>query len=92
MNKRRKLNFKKAIIPCVTVLIVYLVMAQPIGAQLKALPKSEKHRIVVLTDIGGDVDDMQSLTRFLLYADQFDIEGLIATSIRIFPEARASSN
>lgn len=49
-------------------------------------PETEKPRIVLLTDIGGDVDDMQSLTRFLLYADQYDIEGLIATSIRIFPE------
>lgn len=53
---------------------------------MKALPKTEKHRIVLLTDIGGDVDDMQSLTRFLLYADQYDIEGLLATSIRIFPK------
>ena len=55
-------------------------------AQLKALPKSGKHRIVVLTDIGGDLDDEQSFTRFLLYSDQYDIEGLIATSIRIFPK------
>ena len=39
-----------------------------------------------MTDIGGDPDDQQSLTRFLLYADQFDIEGLLATSIRIFPK------
>ncbi|TWT35256.1 hypothetical protein KOR34_01440 [Posidoniimonas corsicana] len=54
-------------------------------AQIKALPSSEKHRIVLLTDIGGDRDDEQSLTRFLMYADQYDIEGLIATSIRIFP-------
>lgn len=54
-------------------------------ATLKVLPKTEKYRVVLLTDIGGDVDDMQSLTRFLLYADQYDIEGLIATSIRIFP-------
>lgn len=44
-----------------------------------------KTRVILLTDIGGDLDDEQSLTRFLLYADQFDIEGLIATSIRIFP-------
>ncbi len=52
---------------------------------MNTLPEAEKHRVVVLTDIGGDVDDMQSLTRFLLYADQYDIEGLLATSIRIFP-------
>ena len=61
-------------------------MVQPADAQLKALPKTEKHRIIALTDIGGDPDDQQSLTRFLLYADQYDIEGLLATSIRIFPK------
>jgi hypothetical protein len=63
-------------------------MARPAEAQLKAVPKTEKQRVVVLTDIGGDVDDMQSLTRFLLYADQYDIEGLLDTSIRIFANSK----
>ncbi|MEQ8534707.1 MAG: DUF1593 domain-containing protein, partial [Imperialibacter sp.] len=57
-------------------------------AQIKALPKENKPRIVLLTDIGGDRDDEQSFTQFMMYADQFDIEGLIATSIRIFPEEK----
>ena len=35
-----------------------------------------KHRIVVMTDIGGDPDDRQSLVRFLLYACDFDVEAL----------------
>lgn len=39
-----------------------------------------KPRLVVLTDIGGDPDDQQSLIRLLLYADEFDIEGLIASA------------
>ena len=69
------------------ILVNLLIFASiTVEAQLKALPKSEKHRIVVLTDIGGDPDDQQSFTRFLLYSDQFDIEGLLATSIRIFPK------
>jgi hypothetical protein len=42
----------------------------------------------LLTDIGGDRDDEQSFTRFMMYADQYDIEGLIATSIRIFPNQK----
>ncbi|MCI0724346.1 MAG: DUF1593 domain-containing protein, partial [Acidobacteria bacterium] len=37
-----------------------------------------KVRLIVLTDIGGDPDDEQSLIRLLLYANEFDIEGLIA--------------
>lgn len=39
----------------------------------------DKNRLVVLTDIGGDPDDQMSLVRLLVYANHFDIEGLIAT-------------
>ena len=35
-----------------------------------------KPRLVVMTDIGGDPDDEQSLVRFLLYACDFEVEGL----------------
>lgn len=41
---------------------------------------SEKPRVIVLTDIGEDPDDQQSLVRFLLYSCDFDVEGLIATT------------
>jgi hypothetical protein len=34
-------------------------------------------RILVLTDIGGDPDDEQSLVRLLVYANEFDIEGIV---------------
>ncbi len=36
-----------------------------------------KPRIVVMTDIGGDPDDRQSMVRFLLYACDFEVEGLL---------------
>jgi len=45
-------------------------------------PNGRKHRLLVLTDIGGDPDDQQSMVRLLLYANEFDLEGLIATSTR----------
>ncbi|TWU38314.1 DUF1593 domain-containing protein [Novipirellula artificiosorum] len=35
-----------------------------------------KPRLVVMTDIGGDPDDEQSIVRFLLYACDLDVEGL----------------
>lgn len=41
---------------------------------------AEKPRLVVLTDIGGDPDDQQSMIRLMLYSNEFDIEGLIASS------------
>jgi hypothetical protein len=33
-----------------------------------------------MTDIGGDPDDQQSMIRLMLYANEFDIEGLIASA------------
>jgi Protein of unknown function (DUF1593) len=39
-----------------------------------------KSRVFVLTDIGNEPDDQMSLTRFLLYADDFDVEGLVAVT------------
>jgi hypothetical protein len=41
---------------------------------------AEKPRLMVLTDIGGDPDDQQSLIRLMLYVNEFEIEGLIATA------------
>lgn len=41
---------------------------------------SERPRVVVLTDMGADPDDEQSLVRLLLYANQIDIEGIVATT------------
>jgi len=40
-----------------------------------------KKRLLVLTDFLKDPDDKQSLIRLLCYANHFDIEGLIATSL-----------
>jgi hypothetical protein len=42
-----------------------------------------KQRVIILTDISGpqqEPDDMESMVRLLLYSNEFDIEGLIATS------------
>ena len=41
---------------------------------------SEKPRIVVLTDISNEPDDEESMVRFLVYSNEYDIEGLIATT------------
>ena len=58
-----------------------------------ALASAEpKQRLIVLSDIEADPDDSQSLVRLLLYANQIDIEGLVATTsthqkARIAPES-----
>jgi hypothetical protein len=41
---------------------------------------ADRPRVIVSTDIGGtDPDDFQSMVHFLLYADVFDVEGLISS-------------
>jgi hypothetical protein len=40
----------------------------------------EKPRVLVLTDISNEPDDEESLVRFLVYANEFDVEGLVATT------------
>ena len=41
-------------------------------------PANGRIRVVIETDAGGDPDDEQSLVRFLLYANEWDVEGIIA--------------
>ncbi|QDS94814.1 hypothetical protein FF011L_35960 [Roseimaritima multifibrata] len=40
----------------------------------------ERPRLLVLTDIGGDPDDRQSMIRLMVYSNAFRIEGLVATA------------
>jgi hypothetical protein len=54
-------------------LLLLLVLAFAPGA-------FAKERVFVLTDIENEPDDAMSLVRFLVYANQFDIEGLVATT------------
>lgn len=41
---------------------------------------AERPRLLVLTDMGADPDDQQSMIRLMVYANAFEIEGLVATS------------
>jgi hypothetical protein len=43
---------------------------------------SERLRVFVLTDIENEPDDAQSLVRFLTYCNQWDVEGIVATTSR----------
>lgn len=49
-------------------------------AESSSVTADERPRLAVLTDIGGDPDDTQSLVRLMVYANQFRIEALIASA------------
>lgn len=63
------------------VLLVVLIMSQTSVARQKVIfQKLDKPRVIVLTDISNEPDDEQSMVRFLIYSNEYDVEGLIATT------------
>ncbi len=95
VNRRRKryqqfeLNYEPVIFMSMKFIASLLLCL--VTAKLPA-QESQKPRVVVLTDIEADPDDTQSLVRFLLYSNQWDVEGLIATTsihqkTRVAPES-----
>jgi hypothetical protein len=79
------------IIQALACLISALLVAAsaPAAAQDATAGKS---RLLVLTDIEADPDDTQSLIRLLLYSNEIDLEGLVATTSihqrsRVAPES-----
>ena len=60
-------------LPCMWIVILFaFVLPNPVRA-------TERLRIIIETDAGGDPDDEQSLVRFLLYTNEWDVEGIICT-------------
>ena len=43
-----------------------------------AVAADDRLRVIIETDAGGDPDDEQSLVRFLLYCNEWDVEAIIA--------------
>tara|TARA_R110002072_G_scaffold303133_1_gene495143 strand:+ start:11491 stop:12780 length:1290 start_codon:yes stop_codon:yes gene_type:complete len=69
------------LVRCLLALCVLAGVSRPVAAHdALVLDVSERHRVIVSTDIGGtDPDDFQSMVHLLLYADVLEIEGLIAS-------------
>jgi len=55
----------------------------------QAAPPTAAQRVIILTDIEADPDDTQSLVRLLLYSNEIEIEGLIATT-SVFQKERTA--
>ena len=60
--------------------LISLFGASAGSAQSAHVADTEKSRLFVLTDIEADPDDKQSLIRLLLYSNEIEIEGLVATT------------
>jgi len=54
--------------------------AEPPAAAPQVDPYVARPRVIVMTDIANEPDDQMSLVRFLLYSNEFDVEGLVAST------------
>jgi len=68
--------------------VVPAILGAMLVAWTTVTPAQDRLRLIIETDAGGDPDDEQSLVRFLLYANEWDIEGIIANR----PHARDGEN
>ncbi|MBN1143491.1 MAG: DUF1593 domain-containing protein [Bacteroidales bacterium] len=69
-----------------------LLMLLTLGAQFMASQPVQKNRAIILSDIEADPDDTQSFVRLLLYSNEIELKGLIATTScwlknRVVPES-----
>ena len=55
--------------------LLYMLALQPVYSQV-----SSRNRLIVLTDIENEPDDTESMIRLMLYSNEIDIKGLIATT------------
>ena len=62
--------------------LVAAVVACVASVAAAASEPAPRLRVMIETDAGGDPDDEQSLVRFLLYVNEWDVEGIIATRER----------
>jgi hypothetical protein len=62
-------------------LLAALIACQAtVAEQIVTFEALDKPRVIVLTDITNEPDDEESMVRFLVYSNEFDVEGLIATT------------
>jgi hypothetical protein len=59
----------------ISLFLACLLMTCTLSAQTNT-----KHRVIILTDIEADPDDTESLVRLLLYSNEIEIKGIIATT------------
>ncbi len=70
----------RALLVCVLLIVAAAASAEAPPRPEHGAVNGDRHRAIVSTDIGGsDPDDYQSMVHFLIYADLFDVEGLVSS-------------
>jgi len=75
-NHKQNFNLKRISLLSLVVILVNLCISIEVHAQ----SISNKTRVIICTDMSNEPDDQQSLVRALLYSNELDIEGILATT------------
>lgn len=75
-NHKQNFNLKR--IPLLSLIFILVNLCNSIEVYAQSV--SNKTRVIICTDISNEPDDQQSLVRALLYSNEFDIEGILATT------------
>jgi len=71
-------------VSCIVIVLLVVLGAvsnsRVVAAMKAEFVETEKPRVIVLTDISNEPDDEESMVRFLVYSNEYDVEGLIATT------------
>lgn len=60
---------------------IFLLLALACGSYVcQASTSSQKQRVIILTDVENEPDDAESLVRLMLYTNEIDVKGIIATT------------
>ncbi len=74
-------NTKQVLTKCfLAMLFIFITSQMSVAEQEVIFEHLDKPRVIVLTDITNEPDDEQSMVRFLVYSNEYDVEGLIATT------------
>ncbi len=80
------MKFKKYYLTIITLSVLAAVMFIQMGCATSDSKNATeqvqnyKPRIIITTDLGADPDDEQSMVRFLVCSNEFDVEGLIVAT------------
>jgi len=64
----------------IALILILVTGIQVSGSSSKEVRAENPHRLIVLSDIEADPDDTQSFVRLMLYSNQVELKGLIATT------------
>jgi len=82
MTSESKSNKKWLVVRFLVIILLFIcsrtvpAIAQQHFKEIKVV----KPRVIVTTDIQNEPDDQESLVRFLNYSNEFDVEGIVATT------------